>query len=183
MILLACRKTGVRVYEYTPLQVKQAVVGYGWAEKEAGHGYGQAHLRAPRAAETGRRCRRCRARNLPRQKRHIFTLQGRETNALPYRRNCRRLEPSLAVIDCGGIGFALNITANTAAALKPGARAKLFVAEAIGETNFDLYGFVDKSEKRCFVMLTSVSGIGAEGSAVHTVVQYAGGACACNNEQ
>lgn len=70
------------------------------------------------------------------------------------------LEPSLAVIDCGGIGFALNITANTAAALKPGARAKLFVAEAIGETNFDLYGFVDKSEKRCFVMLTSVSGIG-----------------------
>ena len=70
------------------------------------------------------------------------------------------LEPSLAVIDCGGIGFALNITANTAAALKPGARAKLFVAETIGETNFDLYGFIDKSERRCFGMLTSVSGIG-----------------------
>lgn len=34
VILLACRKTGVRVYEYTPLQVKQAVVGYGWAEKK-----------------------------------------------------------------------------------------------------------------------------------------------------
>ena len=70
------------------------------------------------------------------------------------------LEPSLVVIDCGGIGFALNITANTAAALKPGARAKLFVAEAIGETNFDLYGFIDKSERRCYNMLTSVSGIG-----------------------
>ena len=70
------------------------------------------------------------------------------------------LEPSLAVIDCGGVGFALNITANTAAALKPGARAKLFVAETIGETNFDLYGFIDKSERRCFGMLTSVSGIG-----------------------
>jgi len=34
VILLACRKAGVRVYEYTPLQVKQAVVGYGRAEKQ-----------------------------------------------------------------------------------------------------------------------------------------------------
>ena len=34
VILLACRKAGVRVYEYTPLQVKQAVVGYGLAEKK-----------------------------------------------------------------------------------------------------------------------------------------------------
>ena len=33
VILLACRKAGVRVYEYTPLQVKQSVVGYGRAEK------------------------------------------------------------------------------------------------------------------------------------------------------
>ena len=33
VILLACRKHGVKVYEYTPLQVKQAVVGYGRAEK------------------------------------------------------------------------------------------------------------------------------------------------------
>lgn len=33
VILLACRKAGLRVYEYTPLQVKQAVVGYGRAEK------------------------------------------------------------------------------------------------------------------------------------------------------
>ena len=33
VILLACRKYGVRVYEYTPLQVKQAVAGYGRAEK------------------------------------------------------------------------------------------------------------------------------------------------------
>ncbi len=33
VILLACRKAGAQVYEYTPLQVKQAVVGYGRAEK------------------------------------------------------------------------------------------------------------------------------------------------------
>ena len=33
VILLACQLAGVSVYEYTPLQVKQAVVGYGKAEK------------------------------------------------------------------------------------------------------------------------------------------------------
>ena len=33
VILLACQKAGIRIYEYTPLQVKQAVVGYGRAEK------------------------------------------------------------------------------------------------------------------------------------------------------
>ena len=70
------------------------------------------------------------------------------------------LEPGLAVIDCGGIGFALNITANTAAGLHLGERTKLFVSEAIGENNFDLYGFLDKSERRCYEMLISVSGIG-----------------------
>ena len=70
------------------------------------------------------------------------------------------LQPGLAVIDCGGIGFALNVTAGTVSALKLGTNAKLYVAEAIGENNFDLYGFSNMSEKRCFMMLTSVSGIG-----------------------
>lgn len=68
--------------------------------------------------------------------------------------------PNIAVLDCGGVGFALNITTNTAARLRAGERAKLYIAEAIGEANFDLYGFLDKSEKRCFEMLISVSGVG-----------------------
>ncbi len=34
VILLACQKAGVKIFEYTPLQVKQAVVGYGRAEKQ-----------------------------------------------------------------------------------------------------------------------------------------------------
>lgn len=70
------------------------------------------------------------------------------------------LAPNLAVLDCGGLGFALNVTANTLSRLKPGEKARLFVAESIGETNFDLYGFAEKSEKRCFELLLGVSGIG-----------------------
>lgn len=70
------------------------------------------------------------------------------------------IEQNLAVIDCGGVGYALNATINTLSNIKTGAKAKLYVSEAIGENNFDLYGFFTKSEKRCFEMLTAVSGIG-----------------------
>ena len=70
------------------------------------------------------------------------------------------LGPGFAVIDCGGIGFGMAVTAYTLAGLKTGEKAKLFVAESIGENNFDLFGFLDKNERRCFEMLTSVSGIG-----------------------
>lgn len=70
------------------------------------------------------------------------------------------LGQNLAVLDCGGLGFALNVTTNTLSRLKSGEKAKLFVTESIGETNFDLFGFYDKGEKRCFEMLIGVSGIG-----------------------
>lgn len=70
------------------------------------------------------------------------------------------LEPNLAVIDCAGIGFSLNASANTVSQLKKGSKSKLFVAESVSENAFDLFGFATKSEKRCFEMLTAVSGIG-----------------------
>lgn len=67
---------------------------------------------------------------------------------------------NLVVLDCHGVGFALNATLNTISRLKAGETAKLYISEAIGENNFDLYGFFDKTEKRCFEMLLSVSGVG-----------------------
>ena len=70
------------------------------------------------------------------------------------------LQANLVVIDCGGIGFGLNATMNTVSNIHMGDRVRLYVSEAIGENNFDLYGFYTKSEKRCFEMLLSVSGIG-----------------------
>lgn len=70
------------------------------------------------------------------------------------------LEPNLAVIDCAGIGFSLNASANTVSQLKKGSKSKLFVAESVSENAFDLFGFATKSEKRCFEMLTAISGIG-----------------------
>ena len=70
------------------------------------------------------------------------------------------LEPNLVVLDCGGVGYALNTTATTLASLSRGASARLYVSESIREDAFDLYGFYTKSEKLFFEMLTSVSGVG-----------------------
>lgn len=70
------------------------------------------------------------------------------------------LEPNLAVIDCGGVGFALSVTANTLSRLKIGESAKLYTYENVREDAFDLFGFFDKREKRCFEMLLDVSGVG-----------------------
>lgn len=67
---------------------------------------------------------------------------------------------NLAVIDCGGIGFELNVSAFTLSALKVGEKAKLYVAEAVKEDAFDLYGFSGKNEKRLFQLLIGVSGVG-----------------------
>ena len=70
------------------------------------------------------------------------------------------LEPNLAVIDCAGLGFEVNVTMNTASSISVGEKTKLYISEAIGESNYDLYGFKTKNEKRSFEMLISVSGIG-----------------------
>lgn len=70
------------------------------------------------------------------------------------------LEPNLAVVDCGGVGFAVNVTAVTLGRLKRGEKAKLYICEQVREDAFELYGFATAEEKRCFEMLISVSGVG-----------------------
>ena len=70
------------------------------------------------------------------------------------------LEPGLAVIDCGGVGYGCRVTAYTAAQLKLNQNAKLYSTESIREDAFDLYGFISREEQRCYQLLTSVNGVG-----------------------
>ena len=70
------------------------------------------------------------------------------------------LEPGLAVIDCGGVGYGCHVTGYTAAQLKLNQKAKLYVTESIREDAHDLYGFISKEEQRCYELLTSVNGVG-----------------------
>ena len=70
------------------------------------------------------------------------------------------LEPGLAVIDCGGVGYGCRVTAYTAAQLKLNQPAKLFITESIREDAYDIIGFSGREEQRCYELLTSVNGVG-----------------------
>ena len=70
------------------------------------------------------------------------------------------LEPGLAVIDCGGVGYGCRVTAYTSAQLKLNQNARLYVTESIREDAHDLYGFISREEQRCYELLTSVNGVG-----------------------
>ena len=70
------------------------------------------------------------------------------------------LEPGLAVIECGGVGYGCRVTAYTAAQLKLNQHARLYITESIREDAFDLFGFISKEEQHCYELLTSVNGVG-----------------------
>ena len=70
------------------------------------------------------------------------------------------LEPGLAVVECGGVGYGCRVTAYTAGQLKLNQNTRLYITESIREDAHDLYGFSSKEEQRCYELLTSVNGVG-----------------------
>lgn len=70
------------------------------------------------------------------------------------------IAPYLAVIDCGGVGYACRTTQNTLSYLKRGQQAKLYTYLNVREDAMELYGFYSESELSCFQMLLGVSGVG-----------------------
>jgi Holliday junction DNA helicase RuvA len=71
------------------------------------------------------------------------------------------LTPTYAVLDVNGIGYAVQISLPTYTALAEQKTAKLFIYEAIREDAHILYGFLATKERQLFLLLISVSGIGA----------------------
>ena len=70
------------------------------------------------------------------------------------------LEAGLAVIDCGGVGYACATTNYTLSQLKKGERAKLYTYLNVREDAVELFGFASQSELRSFKLLIGVSGVG-----------------------
>ncbi len=69
--------------------------------------------------------------------------------------------PTEVVIDCGGVGYHINISLHTYSLLPNSDYVKLYTYLQIKEDAHSLFGFVEKSEREIFKMLLSVSGIGA----------------------
>lgn len=74
--------------------------------------------------------------------------------------NVSVIEENLAVIDCGGVGFACNTTSYTLSKLKIGQPKMLYTHCNIREDTFDIYGFATKEELGFFQKLLGVSGVG-----------------------
>ncbi len=69
--------------------------------------------------------------------------------------------PTYVVIEAGGIGYQINISLNTYSRLPADERCKLYTWLHVKEDAHTLYGFIDEGERRLFLHLISVSGIGA----------------------
>ena len=80
----------------------------------------------------------------------FYYLEGTVAEILSY----------LAVIDCGGVGYACKTTNHTLATLKKGQKGKLYTYLHVGEGIFDLYGFATQNELNSFKLLLGVSGVG-----------------------
>ena len=74
--------------------------------------------------------------------------------------NIAEITPAMAVLDCNGVGYGINISLNTYSAIQHLNSCKLYIYEAIREDAHILYGFVDKQERELFLLLITVSGIG-----------------------
>ena len=72
------------------------------------------------------------------------------------------LEPTQAVVDCGGVGYLLEISLNTYEALRKAdaAQVKLYAHLVVREDAQQLFGFSDMAEREMFRLLVSISGVG-----------------------
>ena len=70
-------------------------------------------------------------------------------------------EPTMAVVECGGVGYACRTTLHTLSGLGAlGEEVRLYTHLAVREDSVDLFGFSTRQERQCFEMLISVSGVG-----------------------
>ena len=63
------------------------------------------------------------------------------------------IEPGLAVLDCGGVGYACKTTNYTLGSIQKGKAATLYTHLSVREDGVELYGFGTKEEKRLFLLL------------------------------
>lgn len=71
------------------------------------------------------------------------------------------LTPALATVEAAGVGYGLNISLNTFSAIQGKKDVRLYVYEAIREDAHVLFGFCNKKEREMFLLLITVSGVGA----------------------
>ncbi len=80
----------------------------------------------------------------------IATLSGTVSEKLP----------DVVVLECAGIGYGLNVTAEDFGRMNQGQQTKVYVYEHIREQSFDLFGFISLDTKKLFIQLLGVKNVG-----------------------
>ena len=174
--MLAAVEAGVAVVEYTPAEIKRAVVGYGRAEKHAGAADGQAAARAGIRAVAARCRRRARGGHLPparagagargRPGRAPRVEVGDQLAPLPaviahLRGRILEKQPTRVIVEAGGVGYDVAVPLSTFYVLgEPGAEVALRIHTHVREDALALYGFATSLELDLFERLIGISGIG-----------------------
>ncbi|MDP5169267.1 MAG: Holliday junction branch migration protein RuvA [Bacteroidia bacterium] len=70
------------------------------------------------------------------------------------------LDPALAIVDCGGVGYGVKISLNTYEAIQGKKQVRLWTHFSVREDAQILYGFAEESERKLFELLISISGVG-----------------------
>ena len=69
--------------------------------------------------------------------------------------------PAYAVVEAHGVGYGMNISLNTYSGIQNKKDVKLYVFESIREDAHVLFGFANRQEREMFLLLITVSGVGA----------------------
>ncbi len=69
-------------------------------------------------------------------------------------------EDARVIVDCGGVGYGVQVCYDEQQRLPLGSRCDLYIAEQIKEDAHELFGFSSKSRRQLFGLLISVNGVG-----------------------
>ena len=178
--MLAAVEAGLAVVEYTPAEIKRAVVGYGRAEKHQVADMVRVLLRSRRRARAVRRVRRAgrgdlsrarhgrrrgasRRRAAPAAKLAAMASPGRLTALMIAHLRGRVLEkhPTRVIVETAGVGYELHVPLSSFSAIgEPGSEVALRVHTHVREDAIQLFGFATPLELSLFDRLVAVSGIG-----------------------
>ena len=144
--LVALSECALEIGEYTPMQIKQAVVGTGAADKR------QVAYMVRTLTQLDHDPRPCRRRVLSTERNRILMISQLHGTLV-------EATMSSAVVDVSGVGFELGISGSTAATLPtPGGEVRLYTRMQVREDAMTLFGFSSKDERTMFDRLTYTVG-------------------------
>ena len=161
--LLAAQKLKIPIFEYTPLQVKTAVTGYGKAKKPQVMEMTARLLKLKEIPKPDDTCDAlaiaiCHTQAAGSQLRRV--RKGTLNMLYSVRGKLIAIESNAAVVECGGVGYMCQTTMNTLKAVKLNTEVTLYTYLNVREDAVDLFGFATKAELETFKNLISVSGVG-----------------------